>query len=199
MPFNRFRTYEGTYVDTLLGPEMRSTGEVMGFDTTFGTAFAKSQAGAQNGLPTSGKVFVSVANRDKRHMVFPIKRLADLGFEILATSGTAVVLARNGVQATVIRKLHEDPLPGREPSTIVDRIREQDVELIVNTPHGISAGTNARLDGYEIRTAAVAEGIPCITTVQGLAAAVQGIEALREQRVEVRSLQEWAELSRTDA
>ncbi len=113
MPFNRFRTYEGRYVDTLLGPEMRSTGEVMGFDAGFGTAFAKSQAGAQNGLPTSGKVFVSVANRDKRHMIFPVKRLADLGFEILATSGTAVVLARNGVKATVIRKLNEEPLPGR--------------------------------------------------------------------------------------
>lgn len=193
MPFNRFRTYEGTYVDTLLGPEMRSTGEVMGFDTTFGTAYAKSQAGAQNGLPTSGKVFVSVANRDKRHMIFPIKRLADLGFEILATSGTAVVLARNGVKATVIRKLQEEPLPGQEPSTIVDKIRDQDVDLIINTPHGISGGANARVDGYEIRTAAVAEGIPCITTVQGLAAAVQGIEALREQRVGVRSLQEWAE------
>ena len=192
MPFNRFRTYEGTYVDTLLGPEMRSTGEVMGFDTTFGTAFAKSQAGAQNGLPTSGKVFVSVANRDKRHMVFPIKRLADLGFEILATSGTAVVLARNGVQSTIIRKLTEEPLPGEERSTIVDKIRDQDVDLIINTPHGISAGTNARVDGYEIRTAAVAEGIPCITTVQGLAAAVQGIEALIEGSVGVTSLQQWA-------
>ncbi len=196
MPFNRFRTYEGTYVDTLLGPEMRSTGEVMGFDTTFGTAFAKSQAGAQNGLPTSGKVFVSVANRDKRHMVFPIKRLADLGFEILATSGTAVVLARNGVKATVIRKLHENPLAGQARSTIVDKIREQDVQLIINTPHGISAGTNARVDGYEIRTAAVAEGIPCITTVQGLAAAVQGIEAMIDGSIGVTSLQEWGTLVR---
>ena len=92
----------------------------------------------------------------------------------------------------MIRKLHETPLPGQEPSTIVDKIREQDVDLIINTPHGISAGTNARMDGYEIRTAAVAEGIPCITTVQGLAAAVQGIEALLEQRVGVRSLQDWA-------
>ncbi len=196
MPFNRFRTYEGTYVDTLLGPEMRSTGEVMGFDTTFGTAFAKSQAGAQNGLPTSGKVFVSVANRDKRHMIFPVKRLADLGFEILATSGTAVVLARNGVHATVMRKLHEDPLPGQAPSTIVEKIREQDVQLIINTPHGISAGTNARVDGYEIRTAAVAEGIPCITTVQGLAAAVQGIEAMIDGSIGVTSLQEWGALVR---
>ncbi|MBC7631472.1 carbamoyl-phosphate synthase large subunit, partial [Aeromicrobium sp.] len=194
MPFNRFRTYEGRYVDTLLGPEMRSTGEVMGMDHAFGTAFAKSQAGAQNGLPTSGKVFVSVANRDKRHMVFPVKRLADLGFEILATSGTAVVLKRNGVDATVIRKLNEEPLAGQERSTIVDKIHAQDVQLIINTPHGITSGGSPRIDGYEIRTAAVAEGIPCITTVQGLAAAVQGIEALIEGRIGVTSLQEWGRI-----
>ena len=194
MPFNRFRTYEGKYVDTLLGPEMRSTGEVMGMDQAFGTAFAKSQAGAQNGLPTSGKVFVSVANRDKRHMIFPVKRLADLGFEILATSGTAVVLARNGVQASVIRKLNEEPLPGESRSTIVEKIHEQDVQLIINTPHGVTSGGSPRIDGYEIRTAAVAEGIPCITTVQGLAAAVQGIEALIEGKIGVTSLQEWGQI-----
>jgi carbamoyl-phosphate synthase large subunit len=192
MPFSRFRTYEGTYVDTVLGPEMRSTGEVMGIDSGFGTAFAKSQAGAQNGLPTSGAVFVSMANRDKRHMIWPIKRLADLGFEILATSGTAAVLRRNGVQATVLRKLHEHGGDGEQRSTVVEKIKQQGVQLIVNTPHGITAGANARLDGYEIRTAAVGEGIPCITTVQGLAAAVQGIEALISENVEVRSLQEWA-------
>ncbi|MET0449294.1 MAG: carbamoyl phosphate synthase large subunit, partial [Aeromicrobium sp.] len=194
MPFNRFRTYEGTYVDTLLGPEMRSTGEVMGFDAGFGQAFAKSQAGAQNGLPTSGKVFVSVANRDKRHMIFPVKRLADLGFEILATSGTAVVLARNGVKSTVIRKLSEEPLPGQARSTIVEKIHAQDVQLIINTPHGVTSGGSPRIDGYEIRTAAVAEGIPCITTVQGLAAAVQGIEALIEGSIGVTSLQDWGKL-----
>jgi carbamoyl-phosphate synthase large subunit len=194
MPFNRFRTYEGTYVDTLLGPEMRSTGEVMGFDAGFGQAFAKSQAGAQNGLPTSGKVFVSVANRDKRHMIFPVKRLADLGFEILATSGTAVVLARNGVKATVIRKLNEEPLDGQARSTIVEKIHDQDVQLIINTPHGVTSGGSPRIDGYEIRTAAVAEGIPCITTVQGLAAAVQGIEALIEGSIGVTSLQEWGRI-----
>ncbi|MCW2768667.1 MAG: carB, partial [Aeromicrobium sp.] len=193
MPFNRFRTYEGRYVDTLLGPEMRSTGEVMGMDQAFGTAFAKSQAGAQNGLPTSGKVFVSVANRDKRHMIFPVKRLADLGFEILATSGTAVVLARNGVHATVIRKLNEEPLPGQARSTIVEKIHAQDVQLIINTPHGVTSGGSPRIDGYEIRTAAVAEGIPCITTVQGLAAAVQGIEALIEGKIGVTSLQDWGQ------
>jgi len=166
----------------------------MGFDSGFGTAFAKSQAGAQNGLPTSGKVFVSVANRDKRHMIFPVKRLADLGFEILATSGTAVVLARNGVKSTVIRKLNEDPLPGQARSTIVDKIHDQDVQLIINTPHGVTSGGSPRIAGYEIRTAAVAEGIPCITTVQGLAAAVQGIEALIEGKIGVKSLQDWGRI-----
>ncbi|MCW2748045.1 MAG: carB, partial [Nocardioidaceae bacterium] len=144
-------------------------------------------------LPTSGKVFVSVANRDKRHIIFQIKRLADLGFEILATYGTAAVLRRNGVDATVIRKLHENPAPGQENSTIVEKIFARDVGLIINTPHGITTGANARIDGYEIRTAAVAEGIPCITTVQGLAAAVQGIEALIAGNIGVRSLQSWGE------
>jgi len=191
MPFNRFRTFEGKTVDTVLGPEMRSTGEVMGIDSGFGTAFAKAQAGAQDGLPTSGQVFVSVANRDKRHMIFPIKRLADLGFEILATSGTAAVLRRNGVESTVIRKLHEVSALGADPRTIVDRILEGDIGLIINTPHGVTSGGSPRIDGYEIRTAAVAENIPCITTVQGLGAAVQGIEALLEGNIGVKSLQEW--------
>ena len=131
-PFARFLG-----VDPILGPEMRSTGEVMGIDQSFGIAFAKAQAGAQGGLPISGKVFVSVANRDKRHMIFPVKRLADLGFEILATSGTAVVLARNGVQASVIRKLNEEPLPGESRSTIVEKIHEQDVQLIINCVLGL--------------------------------------------------------------
>ena len=99
MPFNRFRQPDGRYVDTVLGPEMKSTGEVMGFDADFGRAFAKAQAAAFGSLPTSGRVFVSMANRDKRSMIFPIKVLADLGFEILATQGTAEVLRRNGVRA----------------------------------------------------------------------------------------------------
>ena len=113
MPFNRFQTPDGKTVDTVLGPEMRSTGEVMGFDADFGTAFAKSQTAAYGSLPTSGRVFVSMANRDKRTMIFPIKRLADLGFEILATQGTAEVLRRNGIPATVVRKHFEGLGPGR--------------------------------------------------------------------------------------
>ncbi len=183
LPFGRFHG-----VDTILGPEMRSTGEVMGIDADFGTAFAKSQTAAySSGLPTSGRAFVSVANRDKRSMIFPVKRLADLGFEICATGGTAEVLRRNGLKATVLRKQHDGPGPNGEPTT-VDAILAGDIDLIVNTPYGVGS----RLDGYEIRTAAVTRGVPCITTVQGLAATVQGIEALLAGEVGVRSLQEHA-------
>jgi carbamoyl-phosphate synthase large subunit len=187
LPFSRFRTAEGHGVDTVLGPEMKSTGEVMGIDAVFGTAFAKSQAAAYGSLPTKGKAFISVANRDKRNMVFPVKRLADLGFEILATEGTAEILRRNGLQATVVRKHSTGRGPDGEP-TVVDRILAGEVDLIINTPFGVGP----RLDGYEIRTAAVAMGIPCITTVQGLAAVVQGVEALIQGDVGVRPLQEYA-------
>ncbi|MGW4486030.1 carbamoyl-phosphate synthase large subunit [Amycolatopsis sp. NPDC004368] len=189
LPFHRFRTPEGHGVDSLLGPEMKSTGEVMGVDVSFGKAFAKSQSGAYGSLPTSGRVFVSVANRDKRSMVFPVKRLADLGFEILATSGTAEVLRRNGVDCTVVRKHYESNTAGSSGDSapnIVDVILAGGVEMVINTPYGNSG---PRVDGYEIRTAAVSRDIPCITTVQGAAAAVHGIEALIRGDIGVRSLQ----------
>ena len=193
LPFDRFRNESGQGVDIVLSPEMRSTGEVMGIDEVFGTAFAKSQQAAYGGsLPTKGRVFVSVANRDKRHMIFPVKRLADLGFEILATEGTAEVLRRNGVRAKIVRKHSEGPGPSGEP-TIVRRVLDGEVDLIVNTPFGSPGQSGPRLDGYEIRTAAVLRGVPCVTTVQGLAAAVQGIEAVAGGQVGVRSLQEHAE------
>ncbi|MCK2239310.1 MULTISPECIES: carbamoyl-phosphate synthase large subunit [unclassified Crossiella] len=185
LPFHRFRTPEGKGVDSLLGPEMKSTGEVMGIDTSFGKAFAKSQAASYGSLPTSGKVFVSVANRDKRAMVFPIKRLADLGFEILATEGTAEVLRRNGIPCTVVRK-HFEERGEAVGGDIVDLINAGGVDMVINTPYGNSG---PRIDGYEIRTAAVAKDIPCITTVQGAAAAVHGIEALIRGDIEVRPLQ----------
>jgi carbamoyl-phosphate synthase large subunit len=181
LPWSRFHG-----VDTVLGPEMKSTGEVMGVDSGFGTAFAKSQEAAYGALPTKGRVFVSVANRDKRHLIFPAKRLSDLGFEVLATVGTAEVLQRNGVPSTVVRKNSDGRGPDGEP-TIVDRIHAGEVDLIVNTPFGNSG---PRLDGYEIRTAAVMRGIPCLTTVQALAAAVQGIEAMRGGDIGVASLQQ---------
>mgnify|MGYP003335134337 CR=1 FL=1 len=199
LPFNRFRAPDGQQVDTVLGPEMKSTGEVMGFDRDFGTAFAKSQAAAFGHLPTSGKVFVSMANRDKRSMIFPVKALADMGFEILATQGTAEVLRRNGVAATVVRKHFEGPGPDGEKTT-VQLILDGEIQLIVNTPYGAAGGGQvgqARLDGYEIRTAAVRANVPCITTVPGFGAAVQGIEAMLRGDVGVRSLQAWAESVRS--
>ncbi len=191
LPFSRFADSRGEGVDTVLGPEMRSTGEVMGIDEVFGTAYAKSQAAAYGSLPVKGRAFVSVTSRDKRSMIFPVKRLADLGFEIWATRGTGEVLRRNGVRATIVRKHSDGRGPDGEP-TIVDRILAGQVDLIVNTPFGGPGQSGPRRDGYEIRTAAVRRGIPCVTTVQGLAAAVQGIEAINRDEVGVRSLQEHA-------
>ena len=132
-------------------------------------------------LPLKGTVFASLANRDKRAMIFPIKRLAKLGFDIIATEGTAETLRRTGVDARVIGKFSEG---GR---SVVDLIEAGEVDLILNTPTGISA----RGDGYEIRTAAVSHGIPCITTLPGILAAIQGIEALRQAEGDVKSLQDY--------
>jgi carbamoyl-phosphate synthase large subunit len=185
LPFKRFRTADGSVVDTVLGPEMRSTGEVMGFDTDFPTAFAKSQSAAFGGLPTSGRAFISVADRDKRSIVFPVKRLAELGFEILATEGTAVVLKRNGIDSRVVRKFSTGRGPDGEP-TIVDLISAGEVDIVVNTP----SGQGARADGYEIRAATTAADKAIVTTVQQLGAAVQGIEAALAGPFGVASLQE---------
>jgi carbamoyl-phosphate synthase large subunit len=185
LPFKRFRTTEGRGVDALLGPEMKSTGEVMGIDTTFGHAFAKSQAAAYGSLPTAGTVFVTVANRDKRAMIFPVKRLADLGFAIAATAGTADVLRRHGIACRVVRK-HFEAAGGADGPNAVELIESGGVALVINTPHG----SGSRVDGYEIRSAAVATDTPCITTVQGASAAVMGIEALIRGEMSVRSLQQ---------
>ncbi|MEU4680565.1 carbamoyl-phosphate synthase large subunit [Micromonospora sp. NPDC023737] len=184
LPFKRFRTPTGKGIDSLLGPEMKSTGEVMGIDTNFGHAFAKSQSAAYGSLPTGGRIFVSVANRDKRAMIFPIKRLADLGFEIVATTGTAEVLRRHGIACEQIRKHYE----AGEGEDAVSMILGGDVALVLNTPQG--SGASARSDGYEIRSAAVTADIPCITTVPGAAAAVMGIEARIRGDMRVRPLQE---------
>ena len=189
LPFKRFRTADGTVVDTVLGPEMRSTGEVMGLDVDFPSAFAKSQAAAVGGLPTSGSVFVSVADRDKRALAFPIKRLAELGFTILATEGTATVLRRNGITSTIVRKHSEGTGPNGEP-TIVELISAGKVDMVINTP----SGQGARADGYEIRAATTAADKVIITTVQQLAAAVQAIEVVQAGPFKVQSLQEHMEL-----
>jgi carbamoyl-phosphate synthase large subunit len=183
LPFKRFRTPAGKGMDSLLSPEMKSTGEVMGIDAGFGQAFAKSQAAAYGSLPTSGKIFVSVANRDKRSMIFPIKRLADLGFTIITTAGTGEVLRRHGVECEVVPKHFESP-----GMNAIALIEAGEIALIINTPQG--SGASARSDGYELRSAAVTADIPSITTVPGVAAAVMGIEALMRGDMTVRPLQE---------
>ncbi|KGF14876.1 carbamoyl-phosphate synthase large subunit [Corynebacterium freneyi] len=187
LPFNRFRRPDGRELDSLLSPEMKSTGEVMGLAGDFGAAYAKSQAGANSELPTEGTVFVSLANRDKRMLVFPIQRLAGLGFRILATHGTVGMLRRNGIECEVVNKLTEDGPEVAGEKTIVDVIRGGEVDLVINTPVG---SADVRSDGYEIRAAAVAMNIPCVTTVQGAVAAVQGISAVRNNEMEVRALQD---------
>ncbi|MBA3690741.1 MAG: carbamoyl-phosphate synthase large subunit, partial [Actinobacteria bacterium] len=176
LPFDRFPG-----ADTILGPEMRSTGEVMGIDADPGVALAKALVAAGSSVPTSGTVFVSVANRDKRAVVFPAKRLSDLGFRLLATGGTAGVLQRAGIPVERVRKVSEGG------TSVVDLIRAGQVDLIVNTPFG----RGARSDGYFIRTAAAVAGVPCITTLPGVFAAVRGIEALRGGPTEPRSIQEY--------
>ena len=187
LPFHRFRGVDGAQIDNLLGPEMKSTGEVMGIDRDFGSAFAKSQTAAYGSLPTEGTVFVSVANRDKRSLVFPVKRLADLGFRVLATEGTAEMLRRNGIPCDEVRKHFQEPTPGGPKMSAVDAIKAGEVDMVINTPYGNSG---PRVDGYEIRSAAVSNNIPCVTTVQGASAAVQGIEAGIRGEIDVMSLQE---------
>ncbi|HEX2418106.1 MAG TPA: ATP-grasp domain-containing protein, partial [Micromonosporaceae bacterium] len=183
LPFKRFHTRDGKGIDSLLGPEMKSTGEVMGIDFAFGHAYAKSQAAVYGSLPSSGKVLVTLADRDKRAMIFPVKRLADLGFQVLATSGTAHLLRRHGIVCRTVPK-HFDS-SGGERNT-VQLIEAGEIDLVINTPHG---STGPRVDGYEIRSAAVATDTPCITTVPGAAAAVMGIEALIRGDLRVRPLQ----------
>ncbi|MBX6749846.1 MAG: carbamoyl-phosphate synthase large subunit [Micromonosporaceae bacterium] len=181
LPFRRFRRTDGKGVDSLLGPEMKSTGEVMGIDAAFGHAYAKSQAAAYGSLPTQGRILVTVSNRDKRGMIFPVKRLADLGFSIIATEGTAEVLRRHGVECDVVGKHYQEAM-----RNAVSLISSGEVALVINTPQG----SGARQDGYEIRVAAVAADIPLITTIPGAAAAVMGIEALIRGEMAVRPLQE---------
>ena len=185
LPFKRFRTPEGKVVDSLLGPEMRSTGEVMGIDENFPKAFAKSQDAAYGGLPDGGTAFVSVADHDKRAIVLPALRLSKLGFTLLATQGTAEVLARNGIAAEIVRK-HSEGRADESITTIVDLINRGDVDVVVNTP----SGSAARADGAEIRTATVANDKALFTTMSALSAAVASIELTRDG-VTVTSLQEY--------
>ena len=185
LPFKRFRTADGRTVDSVLGPEMRSTGEVMGIDRDFPTAFAKSQEAAYGGMPTSGTVFISVADADKRAVILPAHRLQELGFELMATEGTAEILARNGIRVQVVEKYSETQGSGQQ--NVVDLINEGKIDMVVNTPSG---GT-ARADGYEIRAAAVAADKALFTTMAVLGAAVSALGAMKDG-FEVRSLQEYA-------
>ena len=187
LPFKRFRTPSGDIVDSILGPEMRSTGEVMGIDVSFPRAFAKSQDAAYGGLPHSGTVFVSVADRDKRSVVFPMLRLSQLGFRLIATEGTAETLARYGIRAEVVRK-HTDTVTGGQGPSVVDLIQRGEIDIVINTPRGRSA----RADGYEIRTATVAADKALFTTIAQVGAAVASLED-RPETPMVRSLQEYAE------
>ncbi|MFB7891031.1 carbamoyl-phosphate synthase large subunit [Microbacterium sp. NPDC056044] len=185
LPFKRFRTADGQTVDSVLGPEMRSTGEVMGIDRDFPTAFAKSQEAAYGGMPQSGTVFISVADSDKRAVILPAHRLQELGFDLVATEGTAEILARNGIDVRVVEKYSETQESGG--TNIVDLINAGDIDIVVNTP----SGGATRADGYEIRAAAVAGDKALFTTMAVLGAAVSALPVLREG-FKVKSLQEYA-------
>jgi carbamoyl-phosphate synthase large subunit len=168
-------------VDTLLGPEMRSTGEVMGIDRSFPAAFGKSQLGAGTRLPTSGRVFLSLQESDKPGAVGIARALVEMGFEILATNGTHTHLTAAGVKATRVNKVRE----GRP--NCVDRMLDGDVHLVMNT----TSGAQAIKDSFDIRRTALVRGIPYYTTLSAAKAAVGAIAELRSGRVEVRSLQEY--------
>jgi len=186
LPFKRFATKDGRFVDSLLSPEMRSTGEVMGMDVDFPTAFAKSQSAAGSPLPTSGSIFISVADKDKPQVILPVRRLQQLGYQILATHGTAQILKRHGIKAIVVRKeTDSDIIDG--PS-IVDLITAGKVDVVVNTP----SGSSAIKDGYEIRAATTAADKAIFTTIAQLSAAIGSFETVIAGPFGVKSLQEHA-------
>ena len=175
-PFERFPG-----VDAVLGPEMKSTGEVMGIDSSYGLAFAKSQQGAGHVLPLEGTVFISVRNSDKRDMIFIAKKLEDLGFDLVATEGTAAALARSDVKVKMLRKISV----GRP--NVLDMLKNKEVKLIINTV----SGKSPRRDEINIRTLAIANRIPLISTVSAAAAFVTGIAALKKKGIAVKALQEY--------
>ena len=186
LPFNRFRSADGSMLDTVLSPEMKSTGEVMGLADNFGAAYYKALIAGFMKMPKDGSIFVSVANRDKRNLSFPIQRLSDMGYKIFATTGTASVLRRNGIECETVKKSSEIR-NGAEGRSVVDLILDREIDLVINTPDSTSG---ARFDGYEIRSAALEVDVPQITTVQGVTAGVQALEALRKGDFKVRALQE---------
>lgn len=185
LPWTRFRRVDGKNVDSVLGPEMKSTGEVMGIASDFGTAFAKSQIAAFGPLPSAGNVFISLSDKDKEAALESARALSELGFNLIATEGTRERFTREGISSAFVQKhsLKSNPVE----KSAVDLIESGAINLVINTPFG----RDSRNDGWLIRSSAVARGVPCITTVAGLKAAVAGIKALREKGVAVRSLQDW--------
>jgi carbamoyl-phosphate synthase large subunit len=186
LPWNRFRRTDGRGVDAVLGPEMRSTGEVMGISSSFGGAYAKSQISSFGPLPKSGTVFLSLADKDKSAGIESARALIELGFRVLTTEGTATFMAGHGVTTSQVRKYSEGRGPLGEP-TIVDILNAGEIDLVINTP----VGRGTRADGWAIRTAAVQRSIPIITTTPGFSAAVEGIRVLRQGELGVQSIQEW--------
>jgi carbamoyl-phosphate synthase large subunit len=186
LPWNRFRRTDGRGVDAVLGPEMRSTGEVMGISSSFGGAYAKSQISSFGPLPKSGTVFLSLADKDKSAGIDSARALVELGFKVLTTSGTSLFMAGHGVVTSAVRKNSEGRGPLGEP-TIVDILNSGEIDLVINTP----VGRGTRADGWAIRTAAVQRSIPIITTTPGFNAAVEGIRTLRQGDLGVKSIQEW--------
>ncbi len=186
LPWNRFRRTDGRGVDAVLGPEMRSTGEVMGISSSFGGAYAKSQISSFGPLPKSGTVFLSLADKDKTAGIESARALIELGFRVLTTEGTASFMAGHGVTTSQVRKYSEGRGPLGEP-TIVDILNAGEIDLVINTP----VGRGTRADGWAIRTAAVQRSIPIITTTPGFSAAVEGIRVLRQGDLGVQSIQEW--------
>ena len=180
-PFNKFPG-----IDPILGPEMRSTGEVMGIAPTFGESYAKSQIAAFGALPKNGTVFISLSDKDKESGISAARELKSMGFNLVATAGTAALLGKEGIEANSVRKHSEGTGPLGE-KTIVEQMVSGQIDLVINTP----VGRGTRQDGWVIRTTAIQRSIPCITTVAGFNAAVEGIKAIRESELKVKPLQEW--------
>ena len=177
LPFSRF-----SGVDIVLGPEMKSTGEVMGIAPSYGEAFAKAQISAGQALPRKGTTFISVKDEDKRDVIFLAKQLVDMGFRLISTSGTAKVLKSNGVAVKVIKPLGEE-----ENDDLMKMVKERKIHLIINTPSGYKSQSDMRL----IRAAAILHNVPCITTLQGASAAVNGIESRKKKPFVVESIQRY--------
>ncbi|NCU83493.1 MAG: carbamoyl-phosphate synthase large subunit [Actinobacteria bacterium] len=186
LPFNRFRRVDGEGVDSVLGPEMKSTGEVMGISPTFGAAFAKSQIAAFGALPQNGAIFISLSDKDKGEAVASVKGLSGLDFELYATLGTHKFLESHGISTQLVAK-HSEKDGNKGAVSAVDLINQGKIALVINTPFGRGAAK----DGRKIRTAAVARGVSCITTLPGLKAAVEGIRELRRGKLTARSIQDW--------